>query len=349
MTLFTIPFVYFLGVHGTSLAFALVSLGCLTATLFMIDDGLHLAWSANQKALVGFLFLSCAPMGWVLSAGQTGAILACLITASWYLTRKGWFVAAGIAVGLAASLKLFPALLFVYFLVRQRRVFAAALVTALFVNLATAMCLGVESYTQYYETIRYVAERDAYAISNCSLRRALHELSQVVSLSFVGSSWFYLGTVGCLVCLFTAAMALRPPPRLSSPESDYEMGLFVVGMCLFSPICWSHYFVILVLPFALLGSQILRPGITPWSVVAFVCLVAVLVIPDQCYEYLVPLIAHRFSGRAGLMVSIIPCTMLIWMAAWIARRHAAPVQRDDLRHSEDSRLLRSPQSSAVLP
>ena len=75
MTLFIAPFVYFLGIHGSSLAVSLLSIGCLGVTLVLLCRVLQSSVTTSQKVLLSSVFLSWYPMFWVVRAGQLGALL----------------------------------------------------------------------------------------------------------------------------------------------------------------------------------------------------------------------------------------------------------------------------------
>jgi uncharacterized membrane protein len=72
-----------------------------------------------------------------LGEGQSGMILAFLIGSSWLLLRNDKAFPAGCAIGLAASIKLYPIMLFPYLLLKNRRAFAGALLV--FVGLNTLL------------------------------------------------------------------------------------------------------------------------------------------------------------------------------------------------------------------
>ena len=61
------------------------------------------------------LTFACYPLYYQISQGQWNCVLAALIVAAWLADRRGYTTWAGVAVGLAASIKLFPVFLFLYF------------------------------------------------------------------------------------------------------------------------------------------------------------------------------------------------------------------------------------------
>jgi len=318
MILSFIPFYYLFGLHGSSLAFALLSIGFLLLMLFVIDREVRFDWDWKQKALVVFLLLSCEPMSWVLRAGQTGALLSLLITLSWYWLHKARFIASGIALGAAIALKLFPTLLLVYFLLRARLGFAAALVTTLALNCLAAACFGFGAFVEYARTAHLDAAAHAGAFDNCSLYQALNQVSSIISLPVLGSFGFYVGVCVCLVAVVCFEMLRKNPDDATARDSDVAFSLFVVGMCLLSPLCWSHYFVILLLPLAVLFPSMGRVGTSRGEVAVYFAVFAGLMFPAEFMRLADVFVATHLSGKLGLLLSMVPGMFLLALAGMTA-------------------------------
>ena len=62
----------------------------------------------------------------VLSHGQWGALLSMLVAVGWYGISRDRPLLSGFAIGVAASMKVFPALLMIYLLLSHRRAFGPA-------------------------------------------------------------------------------------------------------------------------------------------------------------------------------------------------------------------------------
>jgi hypothetical protein len=90
------------------------------------------------------LVLVCNPFRQQMHQGQLNLILLLLVTGTWAAERSGRPAAAGLLLGLATAFKLFPGLLFAYYLVRGRlgrdRLGVAGFVL---VNLLAVTVLGV--------------------------------------------------------------------------------------------------------------------------------------------------------------------------------------------------------------
>ncbi|HLG51837.1 MAG TPA: glycosyltransferase 87 family protein, partial [Chloroflexota bacterium] len=76
------------------------------------------------------LLLLCFPLWEQCRLGQLTLILSLLISGAWAAERSGYPRLAGVLLGTAASVKLFPGYLFIYYALRKRReVIVAGLLT----------------------------------------------------------------------------------------------------------------------------------------------------------------------------------------------------------------------------
>src|SRR5262249_39739644 len=96
----------------------------------------------------------CLPVYGNFQQGQLSLVLLFLITAAWALDRSGRSDAAGLLIGGAAAVKLFPAYLGVFFAARGRwRALVAAAASFAVLNLATAAVLGRKTYDDYLHIV----------------------------------------------------------------------------------------------------------------------------------------------------------------------------------------------------
>jgi hypothetical protein len=198
----------------------------------------------------------CNPFQQHINQGQINLVLLPLVVGTWAADRSGKPVWAGLFLGLATALKLFPGLLFVYYLLRRqwKVVFCGGL-SFLAVTGVTAAVLGVEAYQDY--ATRVVPEvsqfRDWWA--NLSLPGFWSKLfdghsGHVFPLYPIPAVALAGTLLSCLAVLALWAWAVL---RARTPnENDLTFGLTLTAMLLVSPITWDHYFVLLVLPIALL-------------------------------------------------------------------------------------------------
>jgi hypothetical protein len=311
-TMFMVPFVYFLGVYDTSIALGVLSIVCLGAALVMLYRGLPLSLSPSQALLVCGVLLGWYPMFVGLRSGQLGMILSMLVVAGWYAIRQNRPVLGGIAVGAAAALKLFPALLLVYFLLRHRRAFWAGVATFIVLNAATLAVVGPQFYLDYMQTARFVVDTWESDRDNWSLLAGQHHLGDILGTQTLASRPAFMAVSLLVVTVISVVVLSRTP---SDKLTDLHYSLFVVAMTLLSPTCWVHYFVMLLLPIAVLAAHVNKGHDLPS--LAYLVLFLVLSLPNFYYKAAASFLDPYLGPRAGLILVLLPTLALLGLLFWL--------------------------------
>jgi hypothetical protein len=188
----------------------------------------------------------------VLALGQVTFLELVPLAGAWLAARRGKDTFAGILLGLAVSLKVFFALLVVFFALQRRwRVVAWSIGVVLSLALATVPVVGIRAYGEYLAAIRGVTWfGNSYNASYASvitrvlggsdnvplvdLPRLAHGLALFASVATV--LWF-----GWTV--WPTSGSGRSPERF-----DLSFGLSLVVMLLVSPLGWMYYFPLLIIP-----------------------------------------------------------------------------------------------------
>jgi hypothetical protein len=220
--------------------------------------------------------LLCAdPVLSQLFQGQLNFLIGFLLMAGWVADRRGYQTLAGVTVGAAAALKLFPGFLVLYFLAARRWRAAGVLVAvAAGLNLVALAAFGMGAFTTYIREVLPSLEVFRGSWSNVSAAGFCRRVAN--SLGVPG-----LGPIAGGVCqLAVAAVVVRAAWRArSAAERGRAYCLAVVGMLLASPVAWGHYFVLLVLPFLLLWWRL--PAGSPRTV--FLALLVVFCLPLRSF------------------------------------------------------------------
>ncbi|MGC4937218.1 glycosyltransferase 87 family protein [Kribbella sp. DT2] len=213
------------------------SVAGLTATLLVVSARLH-GW--NRRAvvigLVGALTaMALEPVRSTIGFGQVNLVLMGLVALDCLLPRTRW--PRGLLIGLAAAIKLTPAVFVIFFLVR--RDYRSAIVSAVsFAGFSLfAWCLAPGDSRDYWFGVLFDPDRiggATYAFNQCFqavLARVMDEglARTVVWLALVAAS-------GALTWL--AAWRRRA-------AGDDVTALLVVAVwgLLASPVSWSHHWV----------------------------------------------------------------------------------------------------------
>jgi len=188
------------------------------------------------------------PMRSSLRDGQVNAVLLCLIVCDVLVERPRW--PRGLLVGIAAAIKLTPALVIVYWLLTDRRrpalhaVYTFAALTA--VGFLTFPRLSFDFWAHHVTSPSEGIALDA--TDNQSLRGVAERLTSEHAVLL----WVLTALVIAIVGLLLARAQWR--------RDDDVAGLAIVLLTavLVSPIGWIHYGVV----FILVGAVLMRDAVT---------------------------------------------------------------------------------------
>ncbi|MFE5582941.1 glycosyltransferase 87 family protein [Kitasatospora sp. NPDC056531] len=213
-------------------------------------------WPRRELRPIGVVLVTglgvwLEPVFTTLRYGQINLALACLIL--WDLTRSDGHRSKGVAIGIAAGIKLTPGLFAVYLLItgRVRAAFTAAL-TFLGTFLIGALFLPDATWgfwTKYLYDSSRVGKTEI--VDNQSLRGAFARLLHTAdpgTLATLGA-----GTVA-LAGLAVAAWAARSGRWLPRSEA-WGVCCAAVTAVLISPISWTHHWIWCVPMLVLLAAE----------------------------------------------------------------------------------------------
>lgn len=306
MTLFTVPFVKYLGILGTQIAFILVAVLALAGILWMIRTELFPKVAGCWFVVIGIALLGWDPVLTTMRSEQASLLLSGLLTSSWFLLRRALPVGAGLAAATAVSLKLIPGLILLVLLLSQRRAFIAAVAGLLGIGLFTLMATSMQDHIDFIHTSQGVVQEYAAYSGNISLLGVLARGTRDQGLPFEAArgAWFVIGLlfVGGFVWL----------TRRRQPSIELEFALAMTLMPLLSPIAWDHYLTFLILPLAVLVQNV---GVRAWS------LLLLFAVPDATFSWLLEQFTtagcHRLALWFILPMRAIGLTVL---ASWLVRR-----------------------------
>ncbi|MFE1771108.1 glycosyltransferase 87 family protein [Streptomyces sp. NPDC059008] len=218
---------------------------------------------------VSALLVWCEPVWTTLRYGQINLLLAALVL--WDLTRKDTNRLAGVGIGIAAGIKLTPALFAVALalagalraaqLVRSGagvraawnpwlRQAAVATATFLATAVLSALALPRDAH-RFWTEIVFAADRvgEVEITANQSLRGAL---ARLLHTHDPGAAWIVLAGLTAALGLALAAGSLLRGERAWAAVACAATALLV------SPISWSHHWVWCVPTLILCGSEALR-------------------------------------------------------------------------------------------
>ncbi|WP_063795403.1 glycosyltransferase 87 family protein [Streptomyces silaceus] len=246
----------------------LLLLAFVRLSLRLIGDEWH---ARVESALwVSALAVWCEPVWTTLRYGQINLLLAVLVL--WDLTRRPGDRCAGVGIGMAAAIKLTPALFAVLLLltgavqavrrdawrpaVRHACVAAASFAGA---TLLAAAALPYDSW-RFWTRMVFEAGRVGFAedTANQSLRGVL---ARLLHSGEPGGAWILSAAVAGALGLAVAVAAALRGERARAALACAATALLV------SPVSWSHHWVWCVPMVLLLGTEaVRRGGRAPWAV-----------------------------------------------------------------------------------
>jgi len=190
--------------------------------------------------------------------GQVNALVAALAVAHVYLYTRDKKALSAIALVLAASIKLTPAMLLVYHIAKLRLKFATACVTLLVGVTALSFApFGASSYEAFHafvnRTVRNEQGYDFAYAGNQSLRGAVARLTNSAEPTDSREPWDALTLLLAILMLAAAVVAaIRAQSELAG------ISPFFCCVVLLSPLSWKAHYVALALPLATLLALIRR-------------------------------------------------------------------------------------------
>jgi alpha-1,2-mannosyltransferase len=193
------------------------------------------------------------------SLGQVNAIVAALTVAHLYLYARGRKGLSAIALVLAISIKLTPALLLLYHITKLRLKFAAACGALLFVITAASFLpfglSGVTVFKTFWSrTVKNEQGYDFAYSGNQSLRGAIARAnkSEASPWALPQSDESRKPADPTTILISIALLAVATFAAVRARDDLAAAAPFFCGMVLLSPLSWKAHYVILILPAAYL-------------------------------------------------------------------------------------------------
>lgn len=274
-----------------------------------------------------FVCLNFYPTFRALQCGQVSMMIFAMLAAAFWLLRRGRDGAAGAIVGLAAAVKLTPAILAVYFLAAKRyraaAGAAAAGAAALAISLAGA---GFGNHLLFLDGILPALSRGAATFANQSLAGFIARVGMDTTMNVFQFVDEPLGiriasrAVSAAVILASLAIGRRLALRDREDGAAAGFALVVAGTLLASPISWEHHYVQALVPLALLVTLAAREERIPPGY-AIVLALGYALMASNAYD----LIRWHFPyalGRVAISYALFG-GILIWsLLAWRSLRRA---------------------------
>ena len=228
------------------------------------------AWAVALAAATAAVWLE--PASATLGYGQVDILLTAAVL--YDLSLPDTARRKGVMIGLAAGLKLTPAIFVAYLLVTGRRR-AAATATAVFAGTVAAGFAALPASSAWFWAGRFASPGHVSPIQDPQNESLAGALARTMHTAHVLPAWLPLAAVVAVAGLALAAAAAR------RGDEALGFGLCAVTGLLVSPISWIHHWVIAIpalLVAGLAAGRAYRAGNVPAAVLVTVAITAVAVI-----------------------------------------------------------------------
>jgi hypothetical protein len=278
--LLAVPFAQ-LSYADAVLAWNTVSLLALLGSLVIVAR--VLAVPTNLYLPILALLTFCHPLYGNLHSGQLTLILVLLVTAIWALERSGKSATAGFLIGIAATIKLFPAYLATYYIARgQIRPLRAAIISFATITLLTLLVLGMDTYHDYIRVVLPHQTKFRSFGYNLSIAGFWHKLFDPEGeRRCMSPLWacpvlarWAIGISDLVVTLMVGALAHR---ARTPAQRDLAFAAFVIAMLLVSPVTWDISLPLLLVPIAVIARDAEN---SPWMIFLLMFILIVIWTPQ---------------------------------------------------------------------
>ncbi len=228
------------------------------------------AWAVALAAATAAVWLE--PASATLGYGQVDILLTAAVL--YDLSLPDTARRKGVMIGLAAGLKLTPAIFVAYLLVTGRRR-AAATATAVFAGTVAAGFAALPASSAWFWAGRFASPGHVSPIQDPQNESLAGALARTMHTAHVLPAWLPLAAVVAVAGLALAAAAAR------RGDEALGFGLCAVTGLLVSPISWIHHWVIAIPALLIAGlaaGRAYRVGNVPAAVLVTVAITAVAVI-----------------------------------------------------------------------
>jgi hypothetical protein len=329
-----------LSFRAAALAWFSISLGLLFMLAVVLSEVVlpggieRTSRSGPSGSIVVAIFaglLVWPPTLYNLEKGQWSILLALLVALAWRSLARGRRDAAGALAGLATALKIFPALLAAYFLLRDRRAFVSFAVTSSTLFLLPTALMGPSTLTgflrhskanlPYWETWLGVT----YSIDGAAARLLI---GGPWARPIVHAPVLARGLVGAISLLLVATAAwVAGRGQASEAREGARFAAFTTLLVLLNPLAMGHSGVLLALPIALVGRALVgEPRL--WPRAAWAAGVVLVSIPKETVFRLAPIPVSPARGLAVVALGCWGALLLFGAAVGVALRRM-PGMDDD--------------------
>jgi hypothetical protein len=290
------------------------------ALLVPVGVFIHLLTSLEWRR-IALLIVATFPIHRNLQYGQYYILLLLVFVASLLLYVRKKRVLAGLLLGIAAGLKIFPALFLLYFLRKRDPKAAMGLILgSIAASIISIAIFGFQLSRTYLQQVLPWALRgegmDPYALTTNSMSSLLHHLF-IYEPEWNPHPLLHAPILVALLqpvfqfMMLSAAILLVSPHDMRPRQLRLEWAAYVVSLLVISTMPASYHFTLLILPMAIMTSLLIQQKRFP-----ALALLAVLYL-GTCFPLWAKLVGTNWSVLAVLRLWLatafyLCCLALLW-------------------------------------
>ncbi len=288
-----------------------INLACLIGALIVLLGGSSRADPALAATLAGLAMLY-PPVGLHFWMGQSKLPLLLLLALAMRWMERARDAAAGLALALAALLRIFPAVLIGYAIFQRRRRVANYAIVGLFAGAAvTTVGVGIAGAHGFVWSLRFLTghwwEHDI--APRAFVARTLWALYPHPSLAPKIARYAIVGAADLAAIALTLRATLRHGKR---SDPDWRVfSLWIATSVFLLPVAWDYDLVLMLIPFVQLACASARGEASRRAVAAAVASY-LLILFWEC------VIGHVLPSGTALQMTVGEAGFLSLGAAWLA-------------------------------
>ncbi len=287
---------WFLTFHNAILLWSLISVLCMLFFVLLLikSENIPLLY----YPLVVLFVLAWPPFQRNISVGQISILVTLFVIAGWYFLKYGKEKMSGIFIALATMLKFYPGLLILYFLVNKK--YKSLLYSVIGVGSILILTFIVTKYDFFRFIFNILPEDSKYwgsDIGNLSINGFYAKLFLSVKAYynigvFAASENYFLKNLFLYVTVIVIVLYLAL--HIKKYTNDLGFSFFIILALLLSPICWSHYLTLLLLPLIVMIKELIKKNTLYEMLIFLTALFLISIDPDSVYFHKVIDITHFF-------------------------------------------------------
>ena len=214
--------------------------------------------------LVSLFVLAWAPFQINLSNGQISILVTLFVIAGWYYLKSERESLAGIFIALGTMLKFYPGLLIIYLLINKKyKAFLSATIGIGFIFILSYLITNRDLFYFIFNVLPGDIQRCEIVFGNTSFNGFFTQL--FLHLQPYGNTIAFIPVVNrfdrnLYLYVTEALFLLYGVYSINKYNYDNDIGFsaFIISSLLLSPLCWSHYLTLLLLPLIVFSKELIK-------------------------------------------------------------------------------------------